>query len=74
MDLNWIAKGVVEDLRKLTKKKTNGDRIRSMNDQELANFLEDVETQGRYDRSVSGSLEMIEWIQSKVGIANGEEV
>lgn len=45
---------------------TNADRIRSMSDEELAEFLTHVETLGYNDSSVSGKLEMIEWIQSEV--------
>ena len=45
---------------------TNADRIRSMNDEELSEFLIHVETLGYTDSSVSGKLEMIEWLQSKV--------
>ena len=44
----------------------NADRIRSMSDEELAGFLIHVETLGYNDSSVSGKLEMIEWIQSEV--------
>lgn len=47
-------------------KQTNGDRIRAMNDEELGKFLVDVETQGYYDQSVSGTLDMFEWLQSEV--------
>lgn len=46
-------------------KQTNADRIRAMSDEELAEFLVDVETHGYHDQSVSGTLEMIEWLQSK---------
>ena len=42
------------------KKQTNADRIRSMSDEELAEFLVTVETYGYYDQSVSGTLEMFE--------------
>ena len=45
---------------------TNADHIRSMSDEELAELLIHVETLGYNDRSVSGKLEMIEWLQSKV--------
>lgn len=45
---------------------TNADRIRSMSDEELAKFLIHVETLGYNDSSVSGKLEMIEWLQSEV--------
>ena len=47
---------------------TNADRIRSMSDEELAWFLIHVETLGYNDSSVSGKLEMIEWLQSKVEV------
>lgn len=46
--------------------KTNSDRIRSMSDAELAEFLVTVETYGYYDESVSGSLDMLEWLHSEV--------
>lgn len=45
---------------------TNADRIRSMSDEELAEFLVTVETYGYHDQSVSGTLEMFEWLQSEV--------
>ena len=48
------------------KKRTNADRIRSMSDDELAEFLETVETYGFHDRSVSGNLGMVEWLMSEV--------
>ena len=48
------------------KKQTNADRIRSMGDEELAEFLTHAETLGYNDSSVSGKLEMIEWLQSEV--------
>ena len=44
---------------------TNADRIRSMRDEELAEFLISVETYGYHDQSVSGTLEMFEWLQQK---------
>lgn len=47
------------------KKQTNADKIRAMNDEELAEFLVDVETHGYHDQSVSGTLEMIDWLQSE---------
>ena len=48
------------------KKQTNADRIHSMNIKELAEFLITVETYGYHDQSVSGNLEMFEWLQSEV--------
>lgn len=45
--------------------KTNVDYIRNMTDEELASFLVDVETHGYHDCSVSGSLEMLDWLQSE---------
>ena len=48
------------------KPKTNADRIRSMSDEELAKFLVTVETLGYNDQSISGSLQMFEWLQSEV--------
>ena len=47
-------------------RQTNADRIRAMSDEELAEFLVNVETQGYHDQSVSGTLEMIDWLQSEV--------
>ena len=48
------------------KRMTNADRIHSMNIKELAEFLITVETYGYHDQSVSGNLEMFEWLQSEV--------
>lgn len=50
------------------RKQTNADRIRSMSDEELAEFLTHAETLGYNDSSVSGKLEMIEWLQSGVEV------
>lgn len=47
-------------------KQTNFDRIKTMSLEEMTEFLEDVETQGYYDQSVSGTLKMIDWLQSEV--------
>ena len=44
-------------------KLTNGDKIRSMSNDELAEFLTHAETLGYNDSSVSGKLEMIEWLK-----------
>ena len=41
-----------------------------MSDEELAEFLIHVETLGYNDSSVSGKLEMIEWLQSEVEVDN----
>lgn len=41
---------------------TNADRIRSMTDEELADFLVTVETYGYHDQSISGTYEMKEWL------------
>lgn len=43
-------------------KQTNADRIRSMTDEELADFLVTVETYGYHDQSISGTYEMNEWL------------
>lgn len=43
-------------------KQTNADRIRSMTDEELADFLVTVETYGYHDQSISGTYEMKEWL------------
>lgn len=45
-----------------SRKQTNADRIRSMTDEELADFLVTVETNGYYDQSISGTYEMKEWL------------
>ena len=45
-----------------SKKQTNADRIRSMTDEELADFLVTVETYGYHDQSISGTYEMKEWL------------
>lgn len=45
--------------------KTNADYIRNMSDEELSNFLVDVETHGYHDCSVSGSLEMLDWLKEE---------
>lgn len=47
------------------KRISNADRIRAMDNEELAEFLVNVETHGYHDQSVSGTLEMIEWLQSE---------
>lgn len=44
------------------KPQTNADRIRSMTDEELADFLVTVETYGYHDQSISGTYEMKEWL------------
>lgn len=44
------------------KSQTNADRIRSMTDEELADFLVTVETYGYHDQSISGTYEMKEWL------------
>lgn len=45
---------------------TNGDKIRNMSDEELADFLLKVETHGYYDQSVAGTLEMLDWLKIEV--------
>ena len=52
------------------KRMTQSDRIRSFSDEKLAEFLIHVETLGYNDSSVSGKLEMIEWLQSEVEVDN----
>ena len=49
-------------LRDKKKPQTNADRIRSMTDEELADFLVTVETYGYHDQSISGTYEMKEWL------------
>lgn len=44
---------------------TNADRIRSMTDDELADFLVTVESYGYHDQSISGTYEMNEWIRAE---------
>ena len=46
-------------------KMKKSDIIREANDKELAKFLVDVETHGYHDQSVSGTLEMIDWLRSE---------
>ncbi len=45
---------------------TNADKIRNMSDEELVYFLVNVETHGYHDQSVSGTLEMIDWLKTEV--------
>lgn len=44
---------------------TNADRIRSMTDDELADFLMTVESYGYHDQSISGTYEMNEWLRAE---------
>lgn len=51
--------------------KTWGDKIRSMNDEELAEFLEKVETYAYNDRSIAEDeqyhvMDMLQWLKSEV--------
>lgn len=52
--------------------KTNGDRIRKMTNEELAEFLEKAESAGYNDSSITpkGSdgfhMDMLEWLESEV--------
>ncbi|MCM1543448.1 MAG: hypothetical protein NC121_19655 [Blautia sp.] len=52
---------------------TNADRIRMMDDRELAGFLEEVEAAGYNDSSIAPrdpqgfSMDMLEWLESEVG-------
>ena len=46
-------------------KQTNADKIRSMTDEELADFLVTVETYGYHDQSISGNYEMNEWLRAE---------
>lgn len=46
-------------------KQTNADRIRSMTDEELADFLVTVESYGYHDQSISGTYEMNEWLRAE---------
>lgn len=57
---------IIKDfLRDNKKKQTNADRIRSMTDDELADFLVTVETYGYHDQSISGTYEMNEWLRAE---------
>lgn len=51
---------------------TNADRIRSMTDEELADFLVTVETYGYHDQSISGTYEMNEWLRAESEEKHGE--
>lgn len=54
---------MMECMKSMAKKpQTNADRIRSMTDEDLADFLVTVETHGYYDQSISGTYEMMEWL------------
>ncbi|RGS67281.1 hypothetical protein DWX81_07435 [Roseburia inulinivorans] len=54
---------MMECMKSMAKKpQTNADRIRSMTDEELADFLVTVETYGYHDQSISGTYEMKEWL------------
>lgn len=44
---------------------TNADRIRSMTDDELADFLVTVESYGYHDQRISGTYEMNEWLRAE---------
>ena len=46
-------------------KQTNADKIRSMTDEELAEFLVTVESYGYHDQSISGTYEMNEWLRAE---------
>ena len=54
-----------EPYREGEPKQTNADRIRSMTDEELADFLVTVETYGYHDQSISGNYEMNEWLRAE---------
>lgn len=57
---------IIKDfLRDNKKKQTNADRIRSMTDDELADFLVTVESYGYHDQSISGTYEMNEWLRAE---------
>ena len=62
----YVERLVVEKLQSMKKNQTNADRIRAMSDEELADFLVNVETRGYYDGSVSGTLEMVDWLKSEL--------
>lgn len=61
--LAWMP--LPEPYREGEPKQTNADRIRSMTDEELADFLVTVETYGYHDQSISGNYEMNEWLRAE---------
>lgn len=64
---------MMECMKSMAKKpQTNADRIRSMTDEELADFLVTVETYGYHDQSISGTYEMKEWILMESEGQHGE--
>lgn len=70
MDLNCICEGIIEDLRELTKIKSNADHIRSMTNEELAEFLCKVKSDYQWSDHEFPSEEeygeWVEWLQSEV--------
>ena len=64
---------MMECMKSMAKKpQTNADRIRSMTDEELADFLVTVETYGYHDQSISGTYEMKEWLLMESEEQHGE--
>ena len=58
--------------------KTNANRIREMSDEELAKFLEKVESCGYKDSSITTFengqyMDMLEWLQTEVKEGNSDE-
>ena len=66
VDINEVADEILTISTYKGKKQTNADRIRSMSDEELEEFLVDVETYGYHDQSISGTLEILDWLKSEV--------
>lgn len=60
-----------ESYRESEKKITNADRIKSMGNAELAEFLDEVETAGYNDSSITPKgpdnypMDMMEWLESE---------
>lgn len=74
MEQRWIpvSERLPEKGAHTKKPQTNADRIRSMTDEELADFLVTVETYGYYDQSISGTYEMNEWLRAESEEKHGE--
>ena len=64
-------------MKNLTHKITNADRIRSMNDEELAEFIEQISTDSmetiyfgtkEYEEIWEHKETALQWLQSEVGV------
>lgn len=60
-----MKNGIHPEGHVVKKPQTNADWIRSMTDEDLADFLVTVETYGHLDQSMSGTYEMIEWLRAE---------